>query len=228
MSPGLPVLDEARLAALFSEREPRRVLLGIFAARALSAKNLVPLVAKLRNHPERVVREAAEGAVAALDGGRAAAARVDALSSLAALCDLARPILTALAGSDGPALETELRPRVEDFARVFVGDIAERVRAAYDVIWRGAPLIEPFENPRVEIHAAPAGMLGDDNELSRRFPGGYRALAPYLVRERIWFVWRYLSSGEAHGMRYDGSVRLDDRWVWFPKLYRVVGELLRR
>jgi hypothetical protein len=70
-------------------------------------------------------------------------------------------------------------------------------------------------------------MLREDNELSQRFPGGYRALAPHLRPERIWFVWRYLQAGEAAGMRYDGLVRLPDRWIWFPKPYRVVGGILR-
>jgi hypothetical protein len=28
-------------------------------------------------------------------------------------------------------------------------------------------------------------------------------------------------------MRYDGLVRIDDRWAWFPKPHRVIGEILR-
>ena len=91
------------------------------------------------------------------------------------------------------------------------------------------PSIERFDGERLtlRVDAAPAGMLGEDNGLSNCFPGGYRALAPHLVAGRIWFVWRYLQPGETSGVRYDGLVHLDDHWAWFPKPYRVVGEILR-
>jgi hypothetical protein len=79
----------------------------------------------------------------------------------------------------------------------------------------------------LRVDAAPAGMLHEENELSRRFPGGYRALAPHLLSDRVWFVWRYVRGGAEAGMRYDGVVLLDDRWVWFPKPYLVVGEMLK-
>jgi hypothetical protein len=59
-------------------------------------------------------------------------------------------------------------------------------------------------------------MLLEKNELSDRFPGGYRRVAPHLQPDRIWLVWRYLRRGATEGMRYDGLVQLDDRWVWFP------------
>jgi hypothetical protein len=136
--------------------------------------------------------------------------------------------LSALVGPDGSGQLESMRPRAEDFARVFRPEISDAVRAAFEELWRDPPQMERLESGELtlRVDAAPAGMLGEENELSKHFPGGYRALAPYLMPDRIWFVWRYLSPGEGAGMRYDGVVLLDNRWVWFPKPYRVVGEIL--
>jgi hypothetical protein len=69
---------------------------------------------------------------------------------------------------------------------------------------------------------APAGMLASDNELSRRFPGGYRRIARLLQPHRVWVSWKYLRPGADAGMAYDGLVWLDDHWAWFPKPYRAL------
>lgn len=121
-----------------------------------------------------------------------------------------------------------MRPRAEDFARVFRPEVAEAARAAYEKLWRSPPELDRLDSGQLtlRVDASPAGMLAEENELSNHFPGGYRALAPYLIPDRIWFVWRYVRVGEKSGMRYEGVVMLDDRWVWFPKPYRVIGELL--
>jgi hypothetical protein len=70
-------------------------------------------------------------------------------------------------------------------------------------------------------------MLRSPNQLSRHFPGGYRAIAGYLRAERVWLCWRYAAHGAERGTLYDGLVQLEGRWLWCPKPYRVVGEVLR-
>ncbi len=222
----LPLVTTDDVRRWLGEREPRRVLLGLFAAHALGADDLADAIAPLRTHPDPLVRRAAESALLPPDQ---ASARAQALVSLKALSELAVPIVAALVGPDGPARIEALRPRDGDYASVFDSGIVAAVREAYELLWQTPPTLERLASGTltVRVDAAPAGMLREDNELSRRFPGGYRALAPHLRPERIWFVWRYLHSGESAGMRYDGLVRLPDRWVWFPKPYRIVGEIVR-
>lgn len=221
----LPTLTTGDIIRLLGESEPRLVLLGLLATRALGADELAGVIAPLRAHPDPLIRRAAEGA---LPQGEAAA-RMQALGTLKLLCEQAIPVVAALVGPDGAACIEALRPRDEDYVGAFDSAIVTPVRAAYELLWQTPPELERLAagTMTVCVDAAPAGMLREDNELSRRFPGGYRALAPYLRPERIWFVWRFLRSGEAAGIRYDGLVRLPGRWVWFPKPYRVVGEILR-
>jgi hypothetical protein len=225
----LPLLDAPAVARLLAEADPRRVLLGLFAARTLGARELAPQVEALRVHTDPLVSRAAKSTWDALDGGREGAARREALRLLQILCEQAIPVLASLAGPGGATEVEALRPRAEDFPRIFRPEIAEAARAAYEDLWRSPPRVEPLASSSVELEvvACPAGMLGEENELSRRFPGGYRSLAPLLMTDRVWFVWRYLRPGAEAGMRYDGLVRIDDRWVWLPKPYRVVGAIVK-
>lgn len=228
LAAGLPVLTPHAMAQLLAEPNPQRVVLGLLAARVTRATELVGAVAALLAHPEPMVTEAARGTYDVLRQGGEAAARSDALRLLRVLCEQAVPVLSALKGPDGESALQALRPQSGDYARVFRAEIAAEVAEVYERMWRDLPGLGVLAsgNLVLRVEGCPAGMLGHDNELSRHFPGGYRALAPYLAPDRVWFVWRYLEPGQSSGMRYDGLVRIDDRWVWFPKPYRVVGELM--
>lgn len=224
----LPLLDTPAVGTLLTSSDPRRILLGIFAARALDAGDLALIVASLQAHADAPIRRAAAAALPLLQASPRATARQQTLTTMQILCRRAIPALAALVGPDGPSALEAMRPRADDYGRVFDAGLVDRVRAAYEEMWQTPPELEQLVSGEItlRVDAAPAGMLGDENELSRRFPGGYRALAPYLVPDRIWFVWRYLRPGADAGMRYDGVVLLDDRWVWFPKPYTVVGEIV--
>ncbi len=117
------------------------------------------------------------------------------------------------------------RPDPDDYARVFVPAVAARARAAYEVIWLGPPKPEPKPGQSdVLVFAAPASLLTDDNELSRRFPGGYRGISSLLDPHQIWLSWKFVEPGSGSGMAYDGLVWLDGRFAWFPKPWRVLGD----
>jgi hypothetical protein len=228
LSAHLPVLELDAIAHLLLEAPPRRILLGILAAQALSAYELAGSIDHLLEHPDGVIRRAAAGALEVLRPGGEAAARRDALGMMKALCEQAVPALAALVGPEGPAALEAMRPRAEDFPRVFATEVAQLARTAFEQAWKTPPIFQRLQDAELElrVQAAPAGMLGGPNELSRHFPEGYRALAQYLRSDRIWFTWQYLQPGAESGVRYDGVVRLDDRLVWFPRPYRVLGPLL--
>jgi len=224
----LPLLDPLAVGMLLTSAESRRILLGIFAARALDAGDLALIVASLQMHAEEPIRRAAAAALPLLQASPRATPRQQTLTTMQILCRRAIPALAALVGPDGASALEAMRPRAEDYARVFDAGLVDAVRAAYEEMWQTPPELERLVSGEItlRVDAAPAGMLGDENELTRRFPGGYRTLAPYLVPDRVWFVWRYVRAGADTGMRYDGVVLLDDRWVWFPKPYLVVGTIV--
>lgn len=162
-----------------------------------------------------------------LRGGRDAAARSAALTSIEVLKSTVTPLLERLCRARDPQLLAELKPRAGDYALVFADpQTAESAREAYDAQWAAAPRLTALraEFTRLLVHVAPAGMLATDNELSRHFPGGYRALAPKLNPNRVWVCWKFTRPGETTGgVSYDGLAWCDDHWAWFPKPYRVLS-----
>jgi hypothetical protein len=155
------------------------------------------------------------------------AARDQALALAEALAVVVEPVLRALHGEGQGALLAALRPRPGDAARVFAPELAAIAETAFAARWPEAgELPVPGPGSRLDIHAAPAGLLLDDNALSRHFPGGYRRLAPHLQPQRVWVAWKVLERGASAGIAYDGLVWIDDHWAWFPKPFRVLREVL--
>lgn len=155
---------------------------------------------------------------------------IDVVAGIQRIGEQIAPLLSRFADPsiDRAALIADLMPRKGDVAKAFRADIAPRVEAAYArLLDSGLPEIDPQPGQtQVSVHACPAGFLGQDNPLSAPFPGGYKVLAPYLIRRRVWLVWRYTEPGQKDGITYNGLVFLDDHWAWFPKPYRVVGALV--
>ncbi|MFI5891801.1 Imm49 family immunity protein [Actinoplanes sp. NPDC051513] len=159
-----------------------------------------------------------------LDEWDAGDARTQSGVSITVLRLQLEPMLQAIAVDRTGVALREMRPRDEDYAKTFTPGTVERARRRYEELWAG-PLDfrHPDTNARVEIHVAPAGMLGDANELSRFFPGGYRTIAGLLLPKRVWAAWRYVTPGQTAGLSYDGLAWCDDHWAWFPKPYRLLA-----
>jgi hypothetical protein len=142
------------------------------------------------------------------------------------------PLLEALAHDAEGKIVAQIKPRDEDYEHAFVGEAARLARAAYAALWVQQPPRTAQLAPAVEVEVrcflAPAGMLADENDLSRHFPQGYRAIAQWLQPQRIWVAWKYLRPGAQSGEAYNGLVWLDDHWAWFPKPFRVLRELAER
>jgi hypothetical protein len=165
--------------------------------------------------------------VEAEDGDDESAARDQALALAEALAVVVEPVLRALHGDGRSAMLAALRPRPGDALRVFAPALAVAAEAAFAARWPEAgDLPVPGPGSRLDIHVAPAGLLLDDNALSRHFPGGYQRLAPHLQPQRVWVAWKVIERGASAGIAYDGLVWIDDHWAWFPKPFRVLREAL--
>jgi len=132
-----------------------------------------------------------------------------------------KPLLTA----SPEELVRALRPRPEDYARVFVPSTVDRAQMGFGHVWNTAPraLGKPGQT-QVRAMAAEASMFQDENDISRAFPGGMRKVAHMLVPGNIWVSFKLTAPGESLGMAHDGLVKLDDRWAYFPKPWRVLGD----
>jgi hypothetical protein len=152
-------------------------------------------------------------------------ARQVALAAVEVLRTQLEPILWAIARDTSGAMAAALQPRDGDYDRVFTAEAAPIARRAYAQVFETAGIPRPADpgQTRLLSFLAPAGMLASKNELSRPFPGGYRAIADKLNPHRIWVRWKFCRPGETAGMAFDGLVWVDDHWAWFPKPYRALA-----
>ncbi|MEZ4317554.1 MAG: hypothetical protein R3F61_08615 [Myxococcota bacterium] len=116
-----------------------------------------------------------------------------------------------------------LRPRPDDFEAVF-GPHAKAVSEGYGVLWENPVLPGPkVDQTQLLVTVQSARELATDPKAARRFPGGFAAVVPVLPADSVWATWKFTRPGELSGMAYDGLCRRSaDRWVWFPKLWRVL------
>jgi hypothetical protein len=143
--------------------------------------------------------------------------------------DAAVRLLTAFADpAFAPLLQDmtrQLSPRPGDVDLVFAPSVTEQVEVAYQRMWEKGAVITPKQGQtQVLVSACAAGMLADESDpAAAKFPGGYKRIAHLLLPERIWITWKFVEPGRSTGMSYNGLVRLDDRFVWFPKPWVALG-----
>lgn len=66
--------------------------------------------------------------------------------------------------------------------------------------------------------------LRQQTPLARQFPGGYKSIAPKMNKGFTLYEVRFVRPGETTGMRYDGLVKIDKQWFWFPKIWRLLDD----
>lgn len=218
----LPLADVAAVASWLASADERTLLLGILAAAQLGDASLAPQVDALRGHSRRALAQAAQRASTELQPAVPAdTARAASLLGIEVLKTHLVPLLQALARDHDGRIAARLQPQESDFMRAFTPSAAT---AAIDAYASAPPArVASADGSELEMALAPAGMLADDNELSRQFPSGYRSIAHLLAPQRVWARWKYMRPGEKSGMAYDGLVWLDERWVWFSKPYRALS-----
>jgi hypothetical protein len=228
-----PALDAGmrrELAELYSRRAGEALQQGEdMEARSWLAQSIesLDLAVKGLDGLDRERAQAYRAAVAnRLTGLEQEDVRIRALAVAEVIKATVEPILASLAKDETGEVLESLRPLDEDYAKVFLPQAVETARAGFGRVWRERPDLDlPGAGFEVLVFVAPAGMLQDDNELSRHFPGGYRSIAGLLNSSRIWVAWKYVRPGESSGVAYDGLVWCDERWIWLPKPHRVLAAL---
>lgn len=118
-----------------------------------------------------------------------------------------------------------MRPRPEDYARVFTDKAARIAMPVYEQIWLQLPSW-PVRADQTQLKLAVA--VSEDfvawNTRATEFPGGYRGIAAHLLPGVPWVAFEFTVPGSM-GVAFDGLVWLGDHWAWFPKPYRALAEL---
>lgn len=136
-------------------------------------------------------------------------------------------LLAPFAGAEDPDRLADqamkLRPRRSDYRRAFAGPSAERARYVYEPMWRSGPVDVPKpddEHAELRLCLATPEMIRLGLPDADGFPEPYATIVDHLQPERVWAAWRWIRPDGRDGHVYDGLVRLDDRWAWFPSPWR--------
>ncbi len=140
----------------------------------------------------------------------------------------ARTLLGAflVPGADLQRLGAGLRPRPGDYALAFEQAYAAVAQQAYELIWE-RPDVFPAPKPGQSgllLSLATAEQIKTEGA-PRAFPGGFGRIAHTLRDGTTWGCWKFVRPRQRTGMAFHGLAWLDDHWAWFPKPWRVLGNI---
>jgi hypothetical protein len=140
-----------------------------------------------------------------------------------------RSMLTDMRKSDAEAMAMTkaLRPTSADYQAVFVGEHAEKLEKAYDLLWNNtkAKIGASPENSEIKIWKTTSDdMKAWTGDAKEGWPGGYQKVGEWLKPGVTWWRWKYTKPGEELGMAFDGLVFVNGHWAWFPRPWRALEE----
>ncbi len=214
----LPVLTEQDIEHEFFSDDPKRRLLALWASQETERIDLLSEVQRLERDRDSMVAEVAFKVAEKL--GNIQHARIQTMSQLQVLVQAAPELIRRL---DEPEFVAGLKPTQADCELMFDASIADQAFEAVQQIWQPQPRVKQIsQDADIKVTATPAGLLRWSNELSDKFPGGYRDLAGWMSPKTIWLTWT-IQQGST--VRYDGLAWAQDHWVWVPKIYRILGPM---
>lgn len=216
----LPTVDEQLISNYFKSDNVRERLLALWAAQETERVDLIPQVALLEKDEEPVIAEQAQEVGTRLK--QMDQARENMLVQLRLLAESAPQLLMQMQDA---AFVAKLKPSREDLAKLFDENLVDSVAECVEKIYERPPRLNSLSpHAELEIDAAPAGLLRWPNMLSEKFPGGYRDIAGWMEPSKIWLTW--LLKDKITSVRFDGLVWLENKWVWLPKIYRLLTPYL--
>ncbi len=138
------------------------------------------------------------------------------------------------AKEDKMALTLKLKPSSDDCKALFNNaDIAKKAfdtyTEAFKELEQGKMAIGPKSSDQTETiitGATTEELLKTEwtGAIYDNFPGGYHRVAQYLNPNLTIYQVKFVKPGERSGMRFDGFVYVNNHWVIFPKMWRVIKE----
>jgi hypothetical protein len=124
-------------------------------------------------------------------------------------------------GADALALTQKLRPQQADYDAVFVGDAGQKAKAALDPMWDGLKggLKPGAGETELTVYTATS------DELKKGAPGcpnAYKDIADKINPKVVMYCYRFSKPGAQGGQTGDGLFFVNDHWVLFPKVFKVL------
>ncbi len=219
----LPLLQDRDVDDLLFAPEPGRRLLGLWAAQETERLDLIPQATRLSHDADPIVAE--QGRLVGERFQRILESREALMVTLTLLAETAEELIRRL---DDPMVTHNLKPTYNELTQLFDPSLAQDLLVEIERQYHRPPTATPGDGyPQLTVTAANAGLLRWPNELSEKFPRGYRNIAGWMNPQWIWLAWRW-HDGKGGSVQYDGLVWIETRWVWLPKVFRMVSPLLQR
>ena len=114
-------------------------------------------------------------------------------------------------------------PTREDCAQVFAPDIAESVYNYFQEASASGEFVigAPPRYSEVKLTAVSTDEINTwSGTAAKEMAGGWKRIRSSVLPGHTMYIVRFVKPGEDQGMRFDGLIKLKDKWVFFPKAWR--------
>lgn len=127
-------------------------------------------------------------------------------------------------GANYISLTNELKPSEKDYKAYFIDESWESAMKNYKDLWEKYPgFIKPNRGQsEILIWKATSDEIRNVTGDSKYFPGGYKRASKHIRPGITIYRFKFVKPGEPYGMAFDGLTFINDRWVIFPKPWRVL------
>ncbi|MCA9129517.1 MAG: hypothetical protein KDB22_20665 [Planctomycetales bacterium] len=111
--------------------------------------------------------------------------------------------------------------------KVFSADMAARLSSEYVKAWESGQIILAGKPGQTEVLLTPATtdeLITWSGEAAKTLAGGWKRLQKHVHPGFTIYTIRFVEPGEDIGMRFDGLIKIDDKWYIFPKAWRLAPE----
>jgi hypothetical protein len=129
---------------------------------------------------------------------------------------------------DQRAYQLSFFPREDDYAAVFIGDTASKVKVFTEAALEEAKKddkLRPVKKGRSELllwSATSEDITTWRGTAAEHFQSGYQRLGPHLKPGFTWYCWKFVEPGQTTGTSGSGLVFVNGHWTIFPKPYRAI------
>lgn len=123
--------------------------------------------------------------------------------------------------TDRGALTMQLKPTDADIRAVYAEPLASKLIAGYAGMYQAGAAIGPKPGQTQLLYVqTTTGALKSGAPVAAEFPGGYKEVTKYILKDVPIVRFKFVAPGETLGMAYDGLIHVNGRWVYMPKPWR--------
>jgi len=124
-------------------------------------------------------------------------------------------------GADLARLTADLKPSPADVRAVFDEPLATRLVALYARLFRSGAAIGPKPGQSTyRVWQTTTGKLRPGHPALGQFPGGFRKVSRFLIRDVPVARFKFVAPGKQLGMAFAALFYVNGHWVFMPKPWR--------